>query len=1176
MAISTLITDYWRITNLFVNPTSIVGGGNDFQGIAQSLYITPVINVGLSTTIRVTSSLPSLISTQNISFSTALNLNISDATTGFATGFSTTFPTTFSITAFGPGNSSLTVGNLILNPFLFSSGVGTALWPSGITTIPSYQFAGIGATSIVTLNLNAYVPAAGLRTALVSSFNPNLFIYTGSGTAPINNGIVTFLQNTNSQTISIGHLPFTRNQGISTNVTFRLLNSTGIVTASLSFSGLTDYAFLYGPIVKNTNNLIQLRTVSQFALPMAFQVGLGSTLSISKFASFSTTLNTLSTSSSWLNTFDFTTFPDKDSRVGVFVTNVNGITSQTQTYYAYYYSSEIGYPKAMGFDYFGELTKNFINFTSFQPSGVGANLGVGTQSKIPMFDVSSSAISNFVKTASGKNHNLGLDINGNVFVTGDNHYGQLSLNTIGFTTNLFTKIAIATAVDIFANNNSSYVLTYDNTLYSFGQNNLNQLGFASNGLAFTSTITKVIDNVHLFSVYNNYGYVVTYNNPYDYKLGIWSFGAIATSTADNSFGCLNGITSFNLASSFSLNGVNRSISSAFIHKIDVGFNHVLALATWTDVATGLGSTGVIAWGYNSLMQLGTSIPSVGFVTTPNILMRSNLQSLNIDYPVLGDPEKTLIVANNQYSLVALNTSGISSTFYYGPSSENYYGGWIPYTSITTSIGIAQPFLNETLYKVAKTKDHLVWVTNFGSAYVTGFSENFNLKNVDYYSISQSFSFIENASLGISETQARFSYLSSGVYNIFYNDALATGLQTSNISIKRATTAANKNKPLTSSDIIGLLFNDEIQAWVYTNSGNSNLSRMDVEWTSIISSNFTVSDIAIGRSYLSESSFIIPFFVSAYHKQESTYNNNIYNFLFGFSTSGQYLGLIGTNFVTSENASYITKLASGMYESRNNKLTLGLTTYDWYSSNNNIIAGFNDGSFTVYSDANLGSGDYFIFTHTSLIQTAQIMSASTSPIVEMKAIFSTKLNSNVLVLSQSDRTLSVFSFGTTFQSGGNGFEGGLKLENSSIVSSTYGAVNNFMGQFYSLSDYVIVTTKNNYIGLIKLDSSSVFLNQYSQLLAGGNVKSVFNTDASSKNKVASNNSSFIITDQNIIQKWYVPLNSFEIGLNYWNTTASPKLMTRDGSATGVGISFINGASTNEDFTVIIDNNSTTYL
>jgi hypothetical protein len=171
---------------------------------------------------------------------------------------------------------------------------------------------------------------------------------------------------------------------------------------------------------------------------------------------------------------------------------------------------------------------------------------------------------------------------------------------------------------------------------------------------------------------------------------------------------------------------------------------------------------------------------------------------------------------------------------------------------------------------------------------------------------------------------------------------------------------------------------------------------------------------------------------------------------------------------------------------------------------------------------------------------------------------------------------VFSFGTTFRSGGNGFEGGLKLENSSIVSSTYGAVNNFMGQFYSLSDYVIVTTKNNYIGLIKLDSSSVFLNQYSQLLAGGNVKSVFNTDASSKNKVASNNSSFIITDQNIIQKWYVPLNSFEIGLNYWNTTASPKLMTRDGSATGVGISFINGASTNEDFTVIIDNNSTTYL
>lgn len=1162
MAINTLVTDYWRLTNFVISPSSIVGGGNNSQGIAQSFLITPVLNVGLATTVYVSTNLPNFINlaiNTNLSFSTSSDLNISASVTGFATGFSTTFPTPFTITVSGPGPSSIT-SSIILNPFLFSSSIGTAIWPVGVITAPTYQYAGIGATSQATLTLNAYVSSSGPQTAIVTTFDPYLFFYQGLSTTK--QGIVNFYPGFNTGSINVGYLPYTRNASITTSVTFALQNSTGLTTVAFTFSGLTDYKFIFGPLVTNTPRYSWISPV-QYPVNLTYQLGFGSNSS-NLIGGFSTSIPALSTTYS-SNTLITANWPSIDTKLGIFVTNINGITSQTQTYYTNYYSQNTGYAKAMGYDYYGELTVNFFNKTTIDSS---SNLGVGTQSKIPMYNSLIVGPNNIIKTASGLHHNLVLDTSGKVFATGDNHYGQLSIPTVGYTTNFLTQISLSTAaVDIYANNNSSYIITNDNSLYSFGSNNLNQLGFASNGASFTTSASFVTNNVYLLSVYNNQGYLVQYSDPYYFNLGIWSFGAIATNTADNSYGSLQNLTEFNTPTQFTYNGVSRTVSNIFFYAIDVGFNHTLASCTWFDNALGINSSGIIAWGYNNYMQLGTSYPLTGYTTIPNILTKFNQQGniVPLDF-------STNIVANNQYSLVTINSSGISSSYYYGPSSSTYFGGWIPYSSITTSIGVAQSFINDTVYKIAKAKDHLVFVTNFGSAYVTGYAEQFNLKNIDYYSSTNKiFNFIENSSLGISETQSKFYYTSTGVYSILYNGLSSTGLQTSNLPIIRATSSSNILKNNLSGDILGLCFPTEIQAWVYT---YPNLKFLNFNWSSYISSN-TLSDIAIGRSFLSGTSYLIPFFVASYIPTNNYFTNTIYNFIFSFTQSGSFIGLSTTSSISFINESYITCLSAGMYESRLEKYTIGSSTYDWFSSNNNLIAGFQDGSLIVYSDANLGFGTYYSFTNSNLIETAQFKSITTSPVSSMKVCYSNKLGSNVLFVSQFDKSLSIYSFGTSWNGNQNGYKGGLSLLNYTQLSSTYGYINRFLGQFSLYSDYTIVTSSQNYIGILQFDNSSIFLSQYATQISGGNVYSVSSTNSSSKDRVSPNNVSFILTNQNIIQEWYVPTQSFEIGLSYWNSGASPSLLTKNGSITGIGISYINHASTSDNFTIIVDNNSTLY-
>ena len=106
--------------------------------------------------------------------------------------------------------------------------------------------------------------------------------------------------------------------------------------------------------------------------------------------------------------------------------------------------------------------------------------GAGPSSPMPTiidFNFGKTGNSNryIVKIAAGARHALALDNEGNVWVWGDNSYGQLGLGTLGGdhsrpeevkTLNLGSSgVKI---VSIYALDNSSYIVDGKGTLYAFG------------------------------------------------------------------------------------------------------------------------------------------------------------------------------------------------------------------------------------------------------------------------------------------------------------------------------------------------------------------------------------------------------------------------------------------------------------------------------------------------------------------------------------------------------------------------------------------------------------------------------------------------------------------------------------------------------------------------------------
>ena len=104
----------------------------------------------------------------------------------------------------------------------------------------------------------------------------------------------------------------------------------------------------------------------------------------------------------------------------------------------------------------------------------------------------------------GENHAMALDVNGTVWVSGDNQYGQLGLGDYD-NRNTFTSITgLGSITELGAYGNSSFVRS-GGQLYSCGMNYYGQLGLGDNNNRNTFTSVTGLNNVtHLFSAPEDY------------------------------------------------------------------------------------------------------------------------------------------------------------------------------------------------------------------------------------------------------------------------------------------------------------------------------------------------------------------------------------------------------------------------------------------------------------------------------------------------------------------------------------------------------------------------------------------------------------------------------------------------------------------------------------------------
>lgn len=88
----------------------------------------------------------------------------------------------------------------------------------------------------------------------------------------------------------------------------------------------------------------------------------------------------------------------------------------------------------------------------------------------------------FKKVSVGKNHCVAITIDGDIYSWGNNEFGQLGVSrsadkNIWIPTKIYTENS--KAKDVVCTENSSFIITEDLKVYSFGQNNFGQLGLRS-------------------------------------------------------------------------------------------------------------------------------------------------------------------------------------------------------------------------------------------------------------------------------------------------------------------------------------------------------------------------------------------------------------------------------------------------------------------------------------------------------------------------------------------------------------------------------------------------------------------------------------------------------------------------------------------------------------------------
>lgn len=1136
-----LTSDIWRIVNLSVTPGSLVGGGANSIGIAQSIIINPILNysnVGLNTTVSLS------VNNTFISLgSSKLYYNGSATSTGFATGLTTSLVSSFTVTATGPNGLTSTFSGLTLSPFLISSFIPNPIWSGGYST--TYTVGGIGATVQGLITLNAY-PLGSAQTLSFTGFDTHPFIYNQS-TIGQNYGLATVYVGSNNTSVNFGFS--TVSISIATSITAKIISSSiGLATTTFYVNPIPNYSMMFNPIFANKPSII----MANIGSPLPVAVGISVTINNGQSFVF----NVLPSQTGVSSVFSYNTISFDTSLTAN--TNLYGIA---QTYYIQGYSSSAG-PFAMGYNLYGELSNRYPTTGT-----------IGSYSKVFM------GLSNVVKTASGNHHNLALDYTGNVWGIGDNSYGQLGYqNPTGLTaTSAFQRIQfIYPGRDIFAQNNTSYVITADNTLYAFGSNNFYALGSTNISGVSTNIPTVICGSVQLFSAYNDRGTIVVYNNSTGIQ-SVYEFGQYSAGIG----------TTLKTISQITYQGLTRNINNLIIYAVDTGPTHTVASATWNDISLGITSSGIIAWGGNAYNQIGLA-STVGITTTPNVLFKYTLTGsspIELSNLIFADYNFSMIVGvgNSQYLI------GQGNSF-----NNNGLGLGVGTTTIATGQGFA---VTSLITKIAKDKQHYVWALGFGSAIVSGGASIQQLNSISntlnfYSGYLFANNYIINTATGSISSSAYSGFVG---YLIWDNFAANTGTL-----IMGGTTGYNR-----------VIYSNATYpyAWAYSafkyaiqpiqyNNYAIDFANSNNFWSFVLRNNNTQGYTANGlyitivapnywADYNGNTNY--PFIDATITVDSSVWSGSTQNYVWIFAlpqdnVKSQFVYnqiyityWVGTYTAPSYSISspisislaandYVTTAIDATYIRGFKGATFGGS--NWLSSTTNlVVASYNPnisnptGTIRLFgtpvTTLSNGNGPVYInsWTVDSIVTCMQSIMEPVAP------------NKIYLFIATKSGKLYAYN-GNGIDQYGNYTTSLPTLLTSVTLPSQYGyitIINNY------LSGSFIAATSNNYLLLISNSTLSIL----ASIQTRAQISSIAFT-ANSQNANATGKSQTIYVTYSSTTTYYppstyilAPNTNYEIGLNYLNSAGSYQFLTYDGSQTGVAMTSIYSVSTNDTYTIVLD-------